>query len=246
MAMPPIGLYLASTLIEWPGRVCASVVLQGCNFRCPFCHSREFVPVGKPSKEINIEDVLMDIRMRRDWTDAVVVSGGEPSIHGGLAELLESFKHAGLLVKLDTNGSNPATLERLLSEGLVDLVALDVKAPLDERYEKASGIKVNVDNVRRSIEILKGRPQAQEFRTTYVPGLHGEAEAEAIAQELAGASMYYVQGFVPRNTLDEKYLDIRQFGVEELTRFAEIAAPHISRVELRGEGVVFENGLRVS
>jgi pyruvate formate lyase activating enzyme len=240
--MPPIGYYLASSLIEWPGYITASVVMQGCNFRCPFCHSRDFVPVKPPEHEIPLEWILKDIRKRHGWVDAVVVSGGEPCIHAELPEMLRLFKESRVLVKLDTNGTYPEMLEQVINEKLVDLVAMDVKAPLDQRYVRATGVKANLDNVRRSIDILLKHPEIQEFRTTYVPGIHGEPEALDIAKTLEGAALYYVQGFIPHNTLDEAYMSVDRFALPELKRFAEIAAPHIKRVEVRGEDVVFTDG----
>jgi pyruvate formate lyase activating enzyme len=239
--MPQIGHYLASSLIEWPGYITASIVMQGCNFRCPFCHSREFV-FGKPSVDIPLEAVLRDLRKRKGWIDAAVISGGEPCIQADLPDMLELIKESGVLVKLDTNGTYPDLLAMLIESKLVDLVAMDVKAPLDSRYEKAAGVHVSLDNIKRSIDLLLRHPEVQEFRTTYVPGLHGEIEAAAIAETLAGANLYYVQGFIPHNTLDEKYLEVAPFPVETLVRFAEIASHKIKRVEVRGENVVFLDG----
>ncbi|MBN1808359.1 MAG: anaerobic ribonucleoside-triphosphate reductase activating protein [Planctomycetes bacterium] len=240
--MPPVAFYLASSLIEWPGRIAASLVLQGCNFKCPFCHSRDFVPTTPPASEVPLDAVLADLSLRKDWIDAVVVSGGEPCIHADLPDLLAVIKNAGFPVKLDTNGSNPDMLTAVIERGLADLVAMDVKAPLDDRYHAAAGTRVNLDNIRRSIDVLLARPDLHEFRTTFVPGHHAEPEAAAIAEILHGAASFYVQGFVNHNTLDPSYMDRSPYPVDRLRSFAEIIAPHVARVEVRSEGIVFENG----
>lgn len=240
--MPPIAFYLSSSLIEWPGKIVACVVLQGCNFRCPYCHSSEFVAPGTPASEVPLPDVLANLETRRDWLDAVVVSGGEPTIHADLPELLAAFKGLGMLVKLDTNGSNPQMLRRLMTDGLVDLVALDIKAPLDERYFKAAERQVDLEAVRESVELLAGQPQQAEFRTTVVPGLIEAAEVAEIARLIPNVQVYYLQNFQPRNTLDPAMMQVRPFDEPTLRAFAAAAARHTGCVVVRGTEIAEGNG----
>ena len=240
--MPPIAFYLPSSLIEWPGRITASVVLQGCNFRCPFCHSSEFVRLGAPENEIPQDELLEELSSRSSWVDGVVVSGGEPTIHADLPEFLRSLKGLGLLVKLDTNGSNPDTLEAVVEQGLVDLVAMDLKAPLDERYHAAAGKKVNLDRLRRSLEIVRGRPEMAEFRTTAVPGLHDVESVEEIARLIPDARVYYIQNFEPHNTLDKKMMDVKPFREDVLAEMARAAARYVRCAVVRGTEIAEGDG----
>lgn len=242
--MPPIAFYLPSSFIEWPGRITASVVLQGCNFRCPFCHSSEFVPMGAPRQEISSEELLEELSQRSGWIDGVVISGGEPTLHADLPELLRSIKDLGLLVKLDTNGSNPVMLQRLIGEALVDLAAMDIKAPLDERYHMAAGKEVNLGKVRRSIDILRQHPETAEFRTTVVPGMHDEATVEEIARLIAGARIYYIQNFEPRKTLDPSMQALEPLKEEELASMARTAAGFVKCTVVRGTEIAEGDGCR--
>jgi pyruvate formate lyase activating enzyme len=199
-------------MLDWEDRLSSVIVLQGCNFRCPFCHSAEFVPPGPPGREVPWEEVEEHLARNEGWIDGVVVSGGEPTIHAGLGALLEKVGALGLPVKLDTNGAEPERLRELVRAGLVRHVALDVKAALDEAdYARAVGRGSGagaLGEVRESLDYLRGAPVSYELRTTCVPGLLGEAEEEKLlelARDLTWARAWYLQAFRPVGCLDPEF-----------------------------------------
>jgi len=185
-ALPPIAGYHSTTLLDWPGRLAAIVFLPRCNFRCPFCHAGHLL--ADPAETVPLEAVLASLAEREGWLDGVVICGGEPTLWPALGDLCRRFRDAGVGVKLDTNGTRPDVLAALVADGLVDAVAMDVKAPLDARYARAAGVEtVDLQALRRSIAELAAAPIEVEFRTTVVPALHEEAEIEAIGETLAAA-----------------------------------------------------------
>ena len=209
MTYPPIAEFIPSSMIDWDGRIASVVVLQGCNCRCPCCHSGKFVPPGAPEREVPWDVVEGHFVANEGWIDGVVVSGGEPTIHAGLAGLLEALRGLGLPVKLDTNGSTPRRLRELVEAGLVEHVAMDVKAPLDpDAYARATGLPAEraaalLEAVRESIEYLRTGPVSCELRTTLAPGVFtGDAELERLAAELSWTGRWYLQGFRPVDCLD--------------------------------------------
>ena len=175
-----VGGYLPTSFLDWDGRVAAAVFTRGCNLRCPFCHNPELV-LGR-SESLDPEEILGDLRRRRDFLDGVAVSGGEPCLQSGLASFLRRVVDLGLGVKLDTNGTLPQVLEPLLEEGLVDQVALDVKAPWG-LYDRLSGVDY-------------------ELRTTWVPALLSEADLLELRDQLEGEPRWVVQAFRPGRCLD--------------------------------------------
>jgi len=177
LKLPPIGSYISTSFIDWPGHVVAVIFTKGCNWRCPFCHNGPLA-LGI-AEELDVGAILDDIARRASFLDGVVVSGGEPTIHGSLPSLLRRIKGAGLAVKLDTNGSNPSAIGELLNEGLIDAVAMDIKGPWD-KYERLAGVTVDVELVKRSVELLKNSSVEVEFRTTYVPHLMDEEDLHMV------------------------------------------------------------------
>jgi len=185
-----------TSLIDYPGRVAAVLFTAGCNFRCPFCHNAELVLPEKVCalRLLNLDEVLAFLAERRGFLDGLVVTGGEPTIQEDLASLLTEVKRLGLLVKLDTNGSRPLVFEDLLERELVDYVALDVKAPF-ERYPEFAGVEVDLEDIRRSIALVRERAPDYEFRTTVAPGLTSD-DLQTMAMLLPGAKRWFLQPFV--------------------------------------------------
>jgi len=181
LKLPPIGSYVSTSFIDWPGHVVAVVFTKGCNWRCPFCHNGPLA-LGI-AEELDGEAVLDDVARRASFLDGVAVSGGEPTIHDSLPSLLRCIKRAGLAVKLDTNGSDPSAIGELLDEGLVDAVAMDIKGPWD-KYERFTGVAVDVKLVKRSVELLKSSSIDVEFRTTYVPHLMDEEDLRTVRRQV--------------------------------------------------------------
>jgi pyruvate formate lyase activating enzyme len=191
-----IAQVLPTTLIDYPDRVAALVFVPGCSFRCPFCHNSELVLPQKIAALTLIpeNDLHYFLRERASFLDAVVITGGEPTLDDDLPRFIKRVKRLGLLVKLDTNGSRPDVVERLLDEDLLDYVAMDVKAPPD-RYDALCGTRVDLAAIRRSIALLIEQAPDYEFRTTVAPTLT-EADVRAIADLIAGARRYILQRFV--------------------------------------------------
>ena len=245
--IPTIGAFIESSLIEWSGKIAAAIALQGCNFRCPFCHSAPLVP-AKGTEAIPFDDIVEHLERRRGWVDGVVVSGGEPLLHAEVRELLERIKEMGLLVKLDTNGSFPDRLAEMLEAGLVDYMAIDVKAPLDaERYSRSAGVKIRIEDIRRSIETAIASPVGCEFRTTLCPAVLSEEDVVAIAAELAGADSWFLQQFRPLGCLDPEFLDVEPWSDQRVRalvdRCSEICAGCMLRGrDFAGDGIAAEAG----
>ncbi len=198
-------MYLASwqpvTLVDYPGRVAATLFTAGCNLRCPFCHNPELVLPERVSRlpRYGVDDVLSELGRRRSFLDGVVLTGGEPTLQEDLAAFIERVRELDLLVKLDTNGSRPEIVERLIERGLIDYVAVDVKAPAS-RYAEFAGVSGIAERVERTIRLVGRSEIEQEFRTTVAPGLGADDLAE-IARWLDSARCYVLQQFrVPSET----------------------------------------------
>ncbi|MEA2108371.1 MAG: anaerobic ribonucleoside-triphosphate reductase activating protein [Pseudomonadota bacterium] len=174
--------FIESSCSDWPGQVVAVIFLPGCNFRCPYCHNYPLVLNPDEGETFTLAYVFQRLAVLRSWLDGVCVSGGEPTLSAGLAGLCGKIKEAGLLCKLDTNGSRPRVLQELLAGDLIDFVAMDVKAPLlADSYERCAGVKVELAAIRKSMEIIRNAGIAYQFRTTYHPALFSESELEALA-----------------------------------------------------------------
>jgi len=230
--MIQIGGLQKLTLIDFPGRVAATVFLCGCNLRCPWCYSRELVLpeliAGQPKiTEKEFFDFLAD---RKGLLDGIVICGGEPTLNPDLADFISKIKKMGYAVKLDTNGSNPAVLEELIDQKLIDYVALDIKLP-KERYEKE--LKIKAEEIEKSIEILRKSGIDHEFRTTVVPGVHTKEDIIEIAQWLTPAKKYYLQSFRPEKTLNPEMEKIKPYLTEQLSAIREEIAPLFEICEIR-------------
>jgi len=190
-----IGGIQWTTLLDYPGHVAATVFTAGCGFRCPFCHNPELVlPEQIRAASYPLEDAFFgELERRRGFLDAVVISGGEPTIQADLGDVAARIRHLGMRIKLDTNGSRPDVIERLLDRGAVDYVAMDVKAPWD-RYSELTGVDVDTGAIRRTVDLLREAAPQYEFRTTAAPGLDTE-DLLRIGVQLDTADEYWLQCF---------------------------------------------------
>lgn len=173
------------------------------------------------------------LESRKNWIEAVCVTGGEPLMHDDLEVLLRLVKERNLLVKIDTNGAFPARLDALIKDKLVDYVAMDVKASL-ERYSDVVQAPVSLDDIQSSISLIMQSELPSLFRTTVVPGLVGGEDIREISRVLKGAGVFQIQRFVPQNTLDESFEGLRPFSVEEVRSFADLAKPYFPEVRIEG------------
>lgn len=221
------------TLIDYPGKIAATVFTVGCNFLCPFCHNPELVD-GKKIKDqpkIAEREILDFLVTRQGLLEGVCVTGGEPTIFPDLPEFLKKIKDLGFLVKLDSNGSNPRMLEKLLAAKLVDFIAMDIKAPL-EKYKKVAGDKVSLADIQSSTELVRQAPD-YEFRTTVLPSLHSSKDILSIGRWLQGSGKYYLQQFKPTKTLDSAFLDEKPFDWEKIAKLRGLLEIFFDKVEIR-------------
>lgn len=220
--LPPLCGFIETTLIDWEGVVAAEVFLCGCNLRCPFCHSAHIV-FGRV-EPMSWEQIETSIVERINWIDGVVISGGEPTLHGNaLVELCRRFKEKGLSIKLDTNGTNPELLRDLHKKGLLDFIALDFKAPLDERYSIAVGVEIDTGTIEDTLFwLLKDDGPSYEIRTTVVPRLHDLKTLKEMAHQIKGAADWVLQNFNPKNgCLNPEWEKEKPYPLTELRRWAE-------------------------
>ena len=218
------------TLLDYPDKTACVLYVEGCNFRCPFCHNGLTLVMGV-EEEIPFEDILAFLKKRIGILDGVVISGGEPTLMKDLKEKIKAIKELGYDVKLDTNGTNPDIMLDLINEGLIDYVAMDIKNSMDE-YDVTTGSKVNKENILRSIEILKSRVVDYEFRTTLIKEFHDLDEIRKMADLLDGADRLYLQQFKVSDGVINKNLHPVDEGLAN--RFVEILKETILEVELRG------------
>jgi pyruvate formate lyase activating enzyme len=214
---------------DFPGHISSTVFLGGCTFRCPYCHNADLVLRPETIPGLAADYFLSYLDGRKGWLEAVCFTGGEPLLHEDLEELVRVVRERGLLVKIDTNGSFPDRLEALLALGLVDRVAMDVKAPL-ERYREVTRSNVDLERIVRCADLLRESGVKHTFRTTVVPGLVGKDDVIKIGEWLNGAAHYVVQQFVPQTTIDPAYLEVKPFGRAQMEEMAAAARPYFVEV----------------
>jgi pyruvate formate lyase activating enzyme len=234
LEFPPIKGFLPGTLLDWPGRICAILFLPGCNFRCPYCHARELVADAAELETIPLEAVFEHLAGKRNWIDGVVITGGEPLGQPRVRVLIEALRERGSKIKLDTNGSYPGPLAELMGAGLLDYVAMDVKAPLDARYERVAGVPVELGAIRSSIELLVGGAVDYEFRTTFCPALLSEGDMLEMAGQLAAARRWVLQPFRPVNCLSRWLETVPRPGEAQMAALAAACRAICPGCRLRG------------
>lgn len=220
------------TLLDYPGQIACTIFTNGCNLRCPFCHNAELVLNPSLNNTLKEEDVLLFLKERFGRLDAVCITGGEPTLQSDLIPFIKKIKDMGYKVKLDTNGYLPSKLKEILDLKLVDYVAMDVKNSL-KKYPLASGLKSMIlENITKSIELIKASDIEYEFRTTVVKELHEKEDFIEIAHLLKGAKRYYLQRFedTPQN-IEKGY---SANSNEELNEFKNIVIKNDLNCELRG------------
>lgn len=220
------------TLLDYPGRVACTVFTGGCNFRCPFCHNAPLVLPERLARDSSEEAILAFLSKRRGVLDGVAVTGGEPLLHRDIGAFLEKVKALGFSVKLDTNGSFPDRLRALVSAGLVDRVAMDVKNS-PALYEKTAGAAVDMAAIARSRDFLLSGAVDYEFRTTVVKGLHTKESLMDAARWIRGAKEYYLQQF--KDSGDVLAIEgLGAFSEKEMHALADAAAEFVPSVQVRG------------
>lgn len=220
-------------MLDYPGRIAATLFCGGCNFRCPYCHNRDLVERPQDLPDIPLDDIWAFLDQRRGLLDGVVISGGEPTLQPDLISFALRLRREGLAVKLDTNGYAPDLLQAAIEAGALDYVAMDIKSS-PGGYAQAVGIAVDMERIDRSVRLLLQGRVEYEFRTTVAPGLLNEKDIAAIAHWIAGARQYSLQQFVPRHTLDPAMLKQTPYSPTYLRALAEQARPLVQAVLLCG------------
>lgn len=230
-----IGGLQKITLIDYPGKVVATVFTFGCNFRCPFCQNPELVDSKKIKKQPQIkEEAFFDfLKSRKELLDGVCITGGEPTIQADLLSFVEKIKEQGFLVKLDTNGSRPKVLEKLFKQKFLDFVAMDIKSS-PEKYVQAIGKKLDLKDIFKSIDLIQQSGIEYEFRTTAAPGIIDNKEIKKIGQWLKGSKSFALQQFNAEKTLDKSWQKIKPYSENELEEMVKIVESYFDKVELRG------------
>ena len=215
------------SLLDYEDKVSIVLFSQACNFRCPFCHNGE--SVLNAQSELDFDEILAYLKTRTGLVDAVVFSGGEPTLEPNLEVKIKAVKSLGFLIKLDTNGTNPVLLEKLIDEGLIDYVAMDIKNS-PSLYAKTSGVtNINLDNIRKS---MKKAPD-YEFRTTLVKEFHEHMDYDAFFELIKGAKRLYLQKFVDREGCIKKGLhDVDEMEATKLRDY--LLSKGLDFVTLRG------------
>ena len=242
-----IGGLQKFSLLDYPGKIAAIVFTKGCNFRCHFCYNPMLVRperagrlknslLGKQQKDHTLvkEDGLFDfLAKRKNKLEAVVITGGEPTCQPDLPEFIRKIKNFGYLVKLDTNGTNPGMLKKLIAEKLVDYIAMDIKAPGD-KYEKVVGAKVDFKKIGKSVRIIRESGLPHEFRTTVVPGLLEKEDIAEIGRVIKGAENWFLQKFKSDTDLvDESFQGLSPFKDKEMEEMVEIGRKFVKGCEAR-------------
>ena len=225
------------SLLDYPDRLSAIVFTQGCNFRCQYCYNPMLVlPMGEELQKdhlISEEDLFAFLQKRADKLDGVVITGGEPTLHADLPEFIQKIRKLGYLIKLDSNGTNPDMLKKLIDEQLLDYIAMDFKAPR-EKYELVVGVPVDFSKIAKSVKIIKASNLPHEFRTTVVPSLLNQVDILAMAEFLAGDSKWYLQEFQSNKDLvNKKFEGSSMYSRRDLQEMAEQARKYMKNCRVR-------------
>lgn len=230
--MPHIHGLNKTTLLDYPGRVAATIFLGGCNFRCPFCQNSSLVLHPSMQPEISEEEVLTFLKKRTGILEGVCISGGEPTLSTDLEDFIQKIRQLGYPVKLDTNGSHPEILKNLAEKDLIQMAAVDIKA-CRENYPSLTGLlQPDLDAVQETVDFLLHGNLDYEFRTTVVRELHNEEDFLRIGTWLKGAKTYYLQAYKDSDEVLQP--GFSSYSLAELEHFRDILLKNISKVEIRG------------
>lgn len=227
-----IGGLQKLTLIDYPGKIAATVFTLGCNFRCRYCHNPELIEEKKGKLKIETEEFFRFLNSRKGLLEGVCITGGEPTLQPDLKDFIKRIKGLDFLVKLDTNGSRPEVLIDLISSSVLDYIAMDVKSSADS-YSKVTGKKIDLAAIRESISLIKKSGLCYEFRMTVFPELEVEEEIKKISPWLKGAKLFAVQQFNNSLTLDKSLKKLPLLSIRDLERLTALIKPFVKKVVLR-------------
>ncbi len=221
-----------TSLVDYKDYISCVLFTKGCNMRCPYCHNVELVLPGYEDKleKYDEQRVFKFLEKRKGQLDAVVITGGEPTIHADLFDFIEKVKNIGYKIKLDTNGTNPDVVKRLIEKNLVDYIAMDVKGPFS-RYSEFVGVDLDLDKIAKSINLIK-KMDDYEFRTTVYPIIELK-DFEEIGKMIEGAKNYSIQQFRPEKTLSEEASKMKAKRTAFLKQACEIMQKYVKNCEIK-------------
>ncbi len=224
------------TLIDYPNELAAIIFTVGCNFKCPFCHNPELVNVENNQKGhmyISESDLFDFLKKRLGKLDAVVITGGEPTVHNDLPRLIKKIKKMGYLVKLDTNGTNPDMLKAMIKDKLIDYIAMDLKSDFNH-YTQTVATIVDLEKIKKSINIIMNSGVQYEFRTTIMPFFINEEILRNMGAIIRGARKWYLQNFISRDKLvDENFVKEKSFTDTEMEKWKKIGSEYVGLCDIR-------------
>ena len=221
------------TLLDYPGKVACTLFTRGCNFRCPFCHNASLVVRADEQKAYDNSEVLAFLKKRKGILDGVAITGGEPTLMGGLYDFIKEVKDMGYSVKLDTNGTRPDVLKRLVNDNLLDYVAMYIKNS-PEKYAYTCGLPETYDlsKIEESKDFLMSGTVDFEFRTTVAKPFHSEEDFVKIGEWLRGDEKYFLQQF--KDSGDIIGEEISGYTETEMQKFLTLLLPFVPNAQLRG------------
>lgn len=220
------------TLLDFPGRTACTVFFAGCNFRCPFCHNAILVERPQEAGSVLEDDFFDFLKMRKGLLDGVAITGGEPTLNKDLPEFMAKIKELGYAVKLDSNGTNPEMLEKIISDGCVDYVAMDIKN-CKEKYAQTAGIDNRfMERIEKSVDLLMQKRVDFEFRTTVVKQFHTVEDMIKLSEWIKGDEKYFIQAF--KNSGDLIDPNMESIEYDDYQRFLDAIKPQLPNSSIRG------------
>jgi len=221
-----------TTLLDYPGKIATTIFTGGCNFKCPYCHNRDLVMPPADALQVSEDEIFEHLLAKKKILDGVCITGGEPTLHKDLPEFIKKVKELGLLVKLDTNGTNPDMVSYLIDNSLVDYVAMDIKNSKEKYNEIASMPNFDIRPIDETVSILKQGKIDYEFRTTIASETHTIEDMRAIGEWLSTARLYYLQCYKESPQVINPIFSPQ--SKETLLEFVEVLKPFIQNIYLRG------------
>lgn len=228
-----IGGLKKTSLLDYPDKISAIVFTQGCNFRCGYCHNPGLLSKNSENVRIETSSFFEFLDKRKGKLDAVVITGGEPTLQKDLRTFITKIKDKGFLVKLDTNGCSPDIIAGLINDSLIDYIAMDIKAPF-EKYSEVVNVGIDISKIKESIKIIMNSQIEYEFRTTVIASQLSSFDFEQIAKSINGAKRYYLQRFIANTPIsDESLRNHKTYSDKEFMQIIDIIKPYIQYIELR-------------
>jgi len=226
---------IESSFLDWDGKIVSTLYVPHCNFRCPFCHNWELVTHPEKFDAKPFDEIKAFLTENRNFIDGICLTGGEPALYSDLIEYSEKIRDLGMMVKLDTNGSVPKMIEKVFDQDLINYIAMDIKAPLEQMaYNKLAGVKVNLENIEKTIKLIMNSGVDYEFRTTVVPTWLTNDDILDIAKSIEGAKKYVLQQFVPEHAFSEDLRSFKPYGKEKIDAMIEVGNKYVEKMIARG------------